>query len=45
MTFGRTGDGARIKEPAKVKEVLETFKSFGYDELGKITPVDWNSSV
>ncbi|OZJ05504.1 hypothetical protein BZG36_01913 [Bifiguratus adelaidae] len=33
MTFGYSGDGVRITDAAKVKEVLETFKSFGHDEL------------
>eukprot|EP01119_Soliformovum_irregulare_P009467 TRINITY_DN2279_c0_g1_i2.p1 TRINITY_DN2279_c0_g1~~TRINITY_DN2279_c0_g1_i2.p1 ORF type:complete len:327 (+),score=94.51 TRINITY_DN2279_c0_g1_i2:128-1108(+) len=33
MTLGESGLGARIKDPKDVKEVLDTFKSYGHDEL------------
>jgi len=33
MTFGATGVGSRIKDPAKVQQVLDQFKSFGFNEL------------
>ncbi|RUS16720.1 Aldo/keto reductase [Endogone sp. FLAS-F59071] len=33
MTFGATGDGARIKDPATVQKVFDVFKSHGHNEL------------
>lgn len=33
MTMGQPGADTRMTDPAKVKEMMETFKSYGHDEL------------